>query len=292
MDDIVIIALRGIGLGAVLAFIALGFNVTFNSSGVLNFAFGGWVTLAGIGGFLLLPADPSFPEWMMVGLLVTAATAFLVVIQGYFTLLPLESSTDQHSWLVSTLAISVVLSAAILIILGPNLMRVPTPFGVAEIAGARVPGAYVVIVVLLALWMIGLSLFHKYTTTGLAMRAIAQDLGAAKAAGLRVRRLQLVAFAISGALAATIGFAAGPVLNISAYGVFPLLVDGFLAAVVGGLGNNVGSVAGGISVGLFTIFVSTYFGGEAHAIITVLVLALVLWLRPRGIFGRPAMRRV
>lgn len=292
MDEIVLIALRGLGLGSVLTFIALGFNVTFNSSGVLNFAHGGWITLGGIAGFLFLAPNPSILQWLFVGVAALVVIGVLVAIQGYFTLLPLKSSTDQHSWLVSTLAISVLLSAAILILLGPNLMRVPTPFGTVDILGAPIPGAYVTTIVLLVLWVIGLGLFHRYTTTGLAMRAIAQDLDAAKASGLHVRRLQLIAFGISGALAATAGFAAGPVLNISAYGVFPLLVDGFLAAVIGGIGNNVGAIAGGISVGLFTMFVSTYYGAEVHAVIIVLALAVILWLKPRGLFGLPAMRKV
>lgn len=292
MEDVIFVLLRGAGQGAIFALVALGFNLTYNSSGVLNFAQGQWVTLGGMVGFLFLTGNPTFAVWGLFLVVALVVIGAVVGVQGWLTLLPLRSSTDQHSWLVSTLAISVVLEAAILILQGPQLMRVPTPFGSMRLLGTPVPGPYVAAALSLAVWVVVLKVFHRSVLSGLAMRALAQDLDAAKAAGVRVRRLQVLSFAMSGAVAATAGYVAGPVLQISAVSGFFILLNGFIAAVLGGLGSNAGAVAGGLLLGIFSVSVSVYLSGQASALMSLLILTLVLMVRPRGLLGTPQMRRV
>jgi branched-chain amino acid transport system permease protein len=128
--------------------------------------------------------------------------------------------------------------------------------------------------------------------TGLAISAIAQDLEAARAAGLRVKRLQLIAFAISGLIVGSAGFAAAPVMAIANDSGIAYVMNGFVAAVVGGLGSNFGSLVGGVLVGVLSLYAAFEYGGEFQNAVSLALLVVVLMLRPQGLFGRQAARRV
>lgn len=291
MDEFFIVLLRGIGQGAVLAIIALAFNATFNSSGVLNFAQGQFVVIGGIAGLTFLSRDPGVAVWLVVGLGATGAVAAVAAVQGLITIIPMRGR-DDHSWVVSTLAASVILGAVLLLMQGPNLLRVPTPLGPVELLGVSVPGPYVASFGLLCLWAGGLFWFRRSTLTGLAMQALSQDADAAKATGIQPLRLQVLAFAISGALAASAGFVAGPVIQVSAHAGFELLMAAFTAAVIGGLGSMAGALTGGFSMGVITVLVSSYVDTDAGPFVSLAILALILMLRPQGLMGKPALRRV
>src|ERR1019366_7352224 len=95
------------------------------------------------------------------------------------------------------------------------------------------------------------------TVTGLAISALSQDFDAARAAGLRVRRLQVLAFAISGLILGSAGFVAAPVITIAPAAGLQYVVNGFIAAVIGGMGSNTGALFGGPIVGVISM-VATY----------------------------------
>src|SRR5829696_42591 len=115
MDEAVIILVRGVGIGAVYALVAMSFNVVHNSSGILNFAQGNMLVLGGLFGFFTLTQDPELVRWLLLMPAAALVLAALLAIQGYVTLLPLRSSVEQHSWLITTLAVSVMIGAFILI---------------------------------------------------------------------------------------------------------------------------------------------------------------------------------
>ena len=292
MDELGIILVRGIGLGAVYALVAISFNVVHNSSGILNFAQGNLLVLGGLFGFFTLPQEPAVPSWL---LLVPAAALFyaaVVAAQGYITLLPLRSSVEQHSWLITTLAVSVIIGAVILIAQGPFALTVKSPFPSFALLGTRTPAPYAGAVLLALTWCAALYWFHTRTTTGLAMSAIAQDLEAARAVGIRVRRLQIYAFGISGAIVGSAGFVAAPVMSISADSGIIYVVNGFIAAVIGGLGSNAGALLGGALVGVASMWAAFQFGGQFQNAVSLAILIGVLMIRPQGLVGRTAARRV
>src|SRR5882762_4645795 len=109
MDDLLIILVRGIGAGSVFALVGMSFNIVFNSSGILNFAQGNMLVLGGLFAFLVLPGAPSVAQWWVFLPLVAVALAVLLAAQGAITLAPLRSSVEQHSWLITTLAASVII---------------------------------------------------------------------------------------------------------------------------------------------------------------------------------------
>ncbi len=292
MEELVIILVRGIGLGAVFSLVAMSFNVVHNSSGILNFAQGNMLILGGVFGYFLLPQDPSVATW---ALLIPAAAllyAAVLALQGYLTLLPLRSSVEQQSWLITTLAVSVIIGAVILVAQGPFALSVKSPFANFALLGTHTPAPYGLAVLLALLWYVGLRWFFTRTLTGLAISAIAQDMEAAQAAGIRVRRLQILAFAISGAIVGSSGFVAAPVISISADSGIIYVLNGFIAAVIGGLGSNAGALIGGPLVGVASMYAAYRFGGQFQNVVSLALLIAVLMLRPQGLFGRTQARRV
>ena len=292
MEDLGIILLRGLGMGAVSALVAMSLNVIHRSSAILNFAQGGMMVVGGLlaAGVLAGNAGPGL--WLFMLPVAALALAALMALQGYVTLLPLRSSVEQHSWLVTTLAASVVISAVILLLQGDRELSIPSPLPPVTLFGVRTPAPYLLAIALALFWYVALRLFHRRTLTGLSLSAIAQDLDAARAAGLRVRRLQVLAFAIGGLIVGSAGFLAAPVLAIANDSGVVYSTNGFVAAVVGGLGNDAGALAGGALVGITSIYAAYTYGGEFQNLVTLGLLVAVLMLRPEGLFGTPAARRV
>ena len=292
MDELAIILIRGMGIGAIYALIAMSFNIVHNASGVLNFAQGNILVVGGLFAATALAANHG--QWAWLAMLAVAAIVLglAVGVQGFITLLPLRSSVEQHSWLVSTLAAAVIINAIILVAVGSEPLNVRGPFASVPLLGTRTPMPYVLSTVLALGWWAALHWFHRATRIGIAMRAIAQDLDAARAAGLRVRRLQLYAFAISGAITGSIGYSAAPIISMANDSGIGYSMNGFVAAVIGGLGSNAGALVGGLGIGVISMYAALEFGGEFQSVISLAVLIAVLMLRPEGLFGHAAGRRV
>ena len=292
MEDLVIILVRGVGAGSIFALLGMSFNVVFNASGILNFAQGNMLVLGGLFAFLVLPGQPDALHWWLFLPVVAVLLGLLLAVQGFITLLPLRSSVEQHSWLITTLAASVIIGAVLLIYQGSAQQSVRSPFASIPLLGTRVPATYAVCAVLAVLWYGALRLFHTRVLTGLAISALSQDLDAARAAGLRVRRLQITAFAISGLIVGSAGYAAAPVMAIANDSGISYVMNGFVAAVVGGLGSNLGALVGGALVGMLSFYAAFQYGGEFQNAVSLALLVIVLMLRPQGLFGRQAARRI
>jgi branched-chain amino acid transport system permease protein len=292
VQDLLIIAVHGIGAGAIFALVGMSFNVVFNASGILNFAQGNLLVLGGLFALLTLPGEPSVTGWLVLLPIAAIVLAALVAIQGGITLLPLRSSVEQHSWLITTLAASVIISGVLMIYQGSAQPTVHSPFAGFRLMGMRVPASYALATLLAILWYVALYLFHTRMLTGLAMSAISQDLDAARAAGLRVRRLQILSFAISGLIVGSAGFVAAPVMAIASDSGISYVMNGFVAAVIGGIGSNLGALIGGFLVGVITSYAAFNYGGEFQDAVALALLVGVLMLRPQGLLGRPAARRV
>jgi branched-chain amino acid transport system permease protein len=292
IGDLLIILVRGVGAGSIFALVGMSFNVVYNSSGILNFAQGNMLILGALFAYLALPGAPSATQWLIWLPLVAVGLAALLAFQGAITLAPLRSSVEQHSWLITTLAASVMIGGILLICQGSAQQAVRSPFPPLRFLGTRVPATYAITSGLAIFWWLALRWFHTRVLTGLAISAIAQDLEAARAAGLRVRRLQMIAFAISGLIVGSAGFAAAPVMAIANDSGIAYVMNGFVAAVVGGLGSNLGALVGGVLVGVLSLYAAFEYGGEFQNAVSLALLVVVLMLRPQGLFGRQAARRV
>lgn len=291
LSEIAIIVIRGIAIGSIFAMIAMSFNIVHGATGILNFAQGNMFVLGGFAAFFLAN-EAGIAWWLLMlpvsGLLIAAILAF----QGWVTLLPLRSSVEQDSWIISTVAVSVIVGAVLLITQGPFAYTVQGVVPSFRILGVRTPGAYALSIGCMVFWFFALRIFLKRTFVGLAISALSQDFDAARAAGLPVRRLQLVAFAISGMMVGTAGFLVAPVISVSSDAGLRYVLNGFVAAVVGGIGSNLGTLIGGPLVGVVTMLTAYRIGGAYQDLASLLVLVAILMLRPQGLFGRVSARRV
>jgi branched-chain amino acid transport system permease protein len=294
IDEFLFIAIRGIGAGALFGLVGMSFNIVHNSSTVLNFAQGSMLVLGAVGALVLAPTGANVPLWLwFVYLLVTAlALGALVALQGYITLIPLGYSDESHSWLITTMAVSVIIGSVMLITLGPYSATVHSPMRGLMLFNMNIPAPFFFAIALLILWYLALRWFLGSTLPGLAINALSQDFDAARAAGLKVRRLQVLAFGISGLIVGSAGFAAAPVITVAPEAGLTYVIYGFIASVIGGIGNNTGALVGGPIVGLISAFATFKLGGEFESLVLVLVLVAMLLIRPKGIFGAASARRV
>jgi len=287
LSEIAIIVVRGIAIGSIFSIIAMSFNIVHGATGILNFAQGNMFVLGGFAAFFLANGA-GVPLWLVMLAVSAMLVAACVTFQGWITLLPLRSSVEQDSWLISTVAASTIIGAVLLITQGPYAYNVQGIAPSFRILGVRTPGAYALAFGCMLFWFVALRLFLTRTFSGLAISALSQDFDAARAAGLPVRRLQLVAFAISGLIVGSAGYMVAPVISVTSDAGLRYV----LAAVVGGIGSNLGTLIGGPLVGVVTMLTAYRIGGAYQDLASLLVLVAILMLRPQGLFGRSSARRV
>lgn len=291
LAEILIITVRGCAIGSIFALIAMSFNIVHGATGILNFAQGNMFVLGGFAAFFL--ANEAGVAWWLLMLPVAGIlVALLVTVQGWITLAPLRSSVEQDSWLISTVAFSTIIAALLMITQGPFAYTVQGPVPSFRILGVRTPGAYALAIGAMFFWYFALRIFLRHTFLGLAISALSQDFDAARAAGLPVRRLQLLAFAISGLIIGTAGFLVAPVISVASDAGLRYVLNGFVAAVVGGIGSNLGTLIGGPLVGVIGMLTAYRIGGAYQDLASLLLLVAILMLRPQGLFGRSSARRV
>ena len=291
LSEIIVIVVRGIAIGSIFSIIAMSFNIVHNATGIFNFAQGNIFILGGFGAYLLAN-QVGLEIWIPVMIVVSLLIGAFVALQGWVTLLPLRSSVEQDSWLISTVSVSVIIGAVMLLTQGPFAYTVQGPVPSFRLLGTKTPGAYALAIAAMVTWFFVLRYFLRRTFTGLAISALSQDFDAARAAGLPVLRLQLTAFAISGVVAGSVGFMVAPVISVSPDAGLRYVLNGFVAAVVGGIGNNTGTLIGGPLVGVIAMLTAYKFGGAYQDLATLIVLVVILMLWPQGLFGRSAARRV
>jgi branched-chain amino acid transport system permease protein len=282
------LAVTGVVVGCIYAIVALGFNVIFNATGLLNFAQGHFVLL---GGFLLFAAArtwdlPLIPAILIALLLVGAAGA---VVQLLVVRLVRAEAGEARMIQTGTalLAIAFLITAVASWIWGVDPVPVPEftpgpPFLLGDVVITRqqtwVVGVTVAVVILF-------SLFFLKTNLGISMRAAALNAGAARGVGISVERMALLAFVIGCALAGLGGILITPINGVIAGGGLVFVVKAFTAAVLGGLGDPRGAIVGGIVLGVVESLSAAFIASGYQEAVPMVVLILVFLLRPGGIMG-------
>jgi len=292
LSEIAIIVVRGVAIGALFSIIAMSFNIVHNATRILNFAQGNIFILGGFAAYFLAD-NAGFPTWLLMLVVASVVIAVFVSLQGWLTLLPLRgNTTEQDSWMISTVSVSVIIAAILMLIYGPFAYSVGGVAPSFEIFGVKTPGAFLLAIAAMVGWYLLLSWFLRHSFTGLAISALSQDFDAARAAGLNVRRLQLLAFGISGMIAGSAGFMVAPIISVSPDAGLRYVLNGFIAAVVGGIGNNTGAVIGGPLGGVMAMLMAYKVGGAYQDLASLIVLVVILMFWPQGLFGRATARRV
>jgi branched-chain amino acid transport system permease protein len=277
----------GVAIGCIYALIGITYNVMFSASRVFSFTAGTLGMLGGVLGSLFI-TRLGMP--VAVGLALTlAACGLFGVLTEIVAVRPVLKSLEQHLYVLSTLALALMIQQFTAIEWSTEPQPFPRLFD-----GARggfdqqfwLPMLVCVIVV------VGLELLYRYTLVGRAFLAISEDNDAARALGLPERALRMASFALAGAIGALAGFAGGEML-LAFFANAPMLTFyGFVPVALGGMGNNRGAVIAGLLLGLFQQAANFLVGGIFASVAVFTLFIIVLLARPEGLAGAAAERRV
>lgn len=278
-------ALAGLKNGSIYALVALGFTIVYSSTGVINFAQGEFVML---GGMLSVWAYSGLglplPVAAVVGI---ALTALVGVVFEILAIRPRKDG-DPLALIIITVGGSLLLSSLARHAFGPNEKSLP-PFTAGpsiHVLGATIERQSLWILGLTAIAVVMLTLLYSKTRLGRAMRACSIDRAAARLVGVDPKRLVTVSFALAAALGGLAGVVTTP-LTQTAFNVGSSFgIKGFAAAILGGLGNPIGAVVGGLVLGLLESMSIAFISSTYKDAISLVVLLLVLFVRPQGILGR------
>lgn len=285
MADLIV---AGIALGAIYGLAGLSFVMVHNATGVVNFAHGDLVVLGGMAGAAVVTAAGAPP--LVVVLVVIALLAPIGVALEVFTFRPLRGKPFGSAFTVS-IAVSIILAAAMLIVLGPQ------PRGMAPLVPGRLHAGLftigwhnlIIVVVTMVLVVLQWWLFQR-TRLGFRLRATAQDPITAQLMGIPVNRMTALTFGLAAAYAGIAGVLLAPVVFLSSDAGSALILKIFVAVVIGGFGSIAGAVLGGVLLGVFEVLAAAYVSSAyADAIVFALLFAILL-ARPQGLLGRVQAR--
>ena len=281
------VIIQGVLTGLVYGLMALGLSVIFGVVRVVNFAHGEFAVVAMYATYLLfvtLGLDP------IVSLFPIAIVFFGVGYLLQATLINRFVGRSEHEQFILLVGIAIIIVNGLLMIFGPDAHPANLPYGFDSFAigdlfidKVRVYSAVAALAIAAALFS-----FFRYTATGTAIRACADNLTGAAVVGLNVRRLYAFTFGLglacvgaAGALMVTIADAS-PLLAQS----FTLL--SFTIVIVGGLGSMAGALVGGILIGVSEALASFFLAPSMKSMFSFALLVAVLVLRPQGLMGRRA----
>ena len=277
---------NGLIIGAFYALMALGLSLILNLSGVINFAHGGFLA---IGGYLAYTLIPYLGFW---GALV--ASPFLVAFIGIAVervLIRRLYGRDPLYSLLLTFGLAFMIEDGTRFIWGPQGKPVTIPPFLAQplsnelffITGYRL---FMVAVVMIAVALLFLLL--RYTRLGIRIRAGTLDLETVAALGINVQMLRSLNFAVGIFLAGLSGVLAAGQLGLEPTMGTGLLMPSFIAIIVGGIGSLPGTLVGGLLIGVASGLTAVFLPAASEAVIYVM-MAVVLLVRPRGLFGEEGM---
>ena len=293
--------LIGITAGSIYSLMATSMVLVWRSTRVVNFAQAGMALLSSYFGYEAVSKFHSF--WIalpvaMIGGAVFSAFVEMVLIR----LLVKHSSTGPIAAvapIIATLGLLGVIRATVSMVWGGQNVRI---IGPVSNDGYTINGTTLVfsplkllILVTVVILMLALTVLFKKTNIGLALRASAYAPEIARLAGIKVDWVRTLGWALAGATGAVAGLFqtvnGNGTLSPDSIDFSLLLVSGFIAAVIGGLDSLVGAVIGGLVLGLMISFVLMYISGGLFFIAPFVILLLVLFIRPQGVFGAKAARR-
>ena len=277
----------GLAVGAVYALVGVTYNTMFSTSRVMSFTAGQLGMLGGVFGSLFilrlgLPAIAGF-------VLTLIACALVGVITEIVAVRPVLKSLEQHLYVLSTLALALMIQQVTAIEWSTEPQGFPRLFGLGSGVWDE---KFWLPVAACALVMVGLELLYRHTLVGRAFLAIAEDNFAARALGLPERNLRIASYALAGAIGGVAGFAGGQLMLAFVANGALLNFYGFVPVALGGLGNNRGAIIGGFALGIFQQAMNFTLGGIFASVAVFALFIVILVAVPGGLFGSYASRRV
>ncbi|GAA5180211.1 branched-chain amino acid ABC transporter permease [Rugosimonospora acidiphila] len=276
----------GLLQGGLLALVAVGFSLVWGVMNVINLAHGAFVV---VGAYVAWQLN----EWLGLDPFIAmfGSMAFLFVT-GYLVqrlLVNLVVNAPVFITLLLTFGLDLLLTNGLIMIYSGNYRAINTSYALKSLAlgGVRVPVGRLLGCLLAVACSLLLVSLMKRTRTGLAIAATGMDRGAARLMGIRARHIYALTFGIAAALAGLAGAMLATVGTFSPADASKYTLFSFVIAVLGGLGNMYGALAGGLLLGLVESWAGQYLSGTLVNAVAFGLLVLVLVARPAGLLGRP-----
>ena len=280
----------GLTVGATYALAALGFTLIYNASNVINFAQGEFIMLGGMLAVLFTQAGLPLPAALVLAILVPAVVGILI---EKLAIEPVKGA-ETVTLIIITIGASLVIRGLVQVFLGKNTHSLPAFSGDTpiEILGATLMPQSLWVLGVTAVVVVVLWYFFNRTLTGKAMLATSYNRLAAELVGINTNGVLFMSFAMSAALGALGGILITPI-TLTSYDVGIMLgLKGFVAAVLGGLGNGLGAVVGGLLVGILEAMGAGYLSSAYKDAIPFVLILFILFFMPRGLFGAKVTDRV
>jgi branched-chain amino acid transport system permease protein len=282
--DLLQYTVSGLTIGIIYALVAIGYNIIYNVTEIINFAQGEFVMLGGLLA-VFLAGSLRLPLWISFFAAICATGCI-----GYaMDRLVIRHARNKSvlSLIIITIAVSILLKGTAMFAWGkdPYSLHAFSSGAPLIVAGAAIQRQALWIFGVSALVVVGLSLFFHRSVYGKAMLACADNPNAARLAGINVRLMVLLAFVLSAAIGAAAGVIITPI-SLMEYDRGALLgLKGFGAAVLGGLGHFSGALVAGAILGLSESFCAGYLSSGYKDAVALVLLLLALFFKPEGLFG-------
>ena len=278
--------LTGLLIGGVYGLVAMGLTLIFGVLDIVNFAHGAFLAIALYITVVMVDDVGAHP---LLALLVSVPLMFLLGWAVQRFVLSGAMGKPLENQLLITLGLALLIDNGLLLFFGPNPKSVALPGdrgvsilgGVADLSRLLAFGVALVLAALLYLLL-------QRTRLGTAIRAVAANDTGAQLVGIDTRRIYAATFAIGTACAGAAGVLVAPLVTIEPTTGELFNIVAFVVVVLGGMGNVVGALVGGLLIGLTEQLGAIYLPGQSPLLSVFIVFVLVLFLRPQGLFGRSA----
>lgn len=276
--------LAGITYGSIYAIVAIGFNIIYNTTGIINFAQGEFVML---GGMISITFLPYLGLPAAIGVAVLLTMLFGALLEMCF--IRWLDNPGVLRMIIITIGLSILVREAALHIWGESIRSLPYFIGneitTIAVIGARISPQVLWVVGTCGLMVVLLSAFFRMTSVGRDMRACASNRKAAILCGINTRNMVTLSFMLSAGIGALAGCVMSPITSTQYDIGTGLAIKGFTVAILGGLGNSGAAVGAGLLLGILEAFSISVVPLAFKDAISIAILLLILFLRPHGLFG-------
>jgi branched-chain amino acid transport system permease protein len=295
LEDFLALLISGMTQGSLYAMAGVSLNIAYKPTNVFNMAQGELLMLGAMFGAGIL-GGWHWPWLVGLGVVLLAVGAIGLLEERVAVAPLLRNAAQHHGWIISTLAFSIIIVNASDRIWGADPQVVPpipgTSLDTTQIGALTFSTAQLAVIGLAVLSIAGIEWFYRNTLMGKAVRAVAEDRDGARLNGISPLRLTIASFVAAGVYSAFTGVVAAPLVLASTSLGLLLLVKGFMALAIGGVGSNWGAMLAGLLIGCVESLSSVTATPGYRQVLLLLVLLVVLLIRPYGLFGRPAAREV
>ena len=279
----------GLAAGSIYASVALALVMIYRSTDLVNFAQGEMAMFSTYIAWRLVNAGLPFWAAFAITLIVSFLGGMLI---ERVVIRPVENAPVLAA-VVVTIGLLLIFNSVAGWIYSYTVQDFPSPFPDRPLFHALITTRDLGVIAVTLIMLVLLFLFFRFTSTGLAMRAAAQNPASARLCGIRVGRMLGIGWGLAAAIGATAGIMVAPVLFLDPNMMGGVLLYAFAGALLGGITSPVGAVVGGLIVGVTENLVGTYLiASQLKLTVALALIILVLVFKPNGLFGTAVVRRV